>query len=150
MEIPESPFTMPTSSAHLLSQGGGPSSLRMLFGGSACLWPCRTGYSLESHIYGVKSSNNVLNWALSSKDRKISPSHSSSFTALALTRGMVVVWGWWIKILRCGGVLKCGVRVRTDGIRLPVVSDFRVSDVTGFPPAFPGDFSSQFGVATLL
>ena len=30
----------------------------------------------------------------------------------------------------CGGALKCGVRVRTDGIRLPVVSDFRVSDVT--------------------
>ena len=74
-----------------------------------------------------KSSNDVLNWALSSKARQIVSSRSSSFAALALTRGMVVVWGW-IGVLRCGGALKCGVRVRTDGI--PVVSDFRVSDIS--------------------
>ena len=47
---------------------------------------------------------------------------------------MVVVVRWWIKNSRRGGVLKCGVWVRTDefcAIPLLVVSDFRVSYVSG-------------------
>ena len=83
-----------------------------------------------------KSSNDVPNWALSSKARRIFSSHSSFFAALDLTRGMVAVVRWWIKNSRRGGVLKCGVWVRTDefcAIPLLVVSDFRVSCVSRYP-----------------
>ena len=99
---------------------------------------CRPSALLLRVLFGMpylwcKSSNDVPNWALSSKARRILSSRSSFFAALALTRGMVAVVRRWIKNSRRGGVSKCGVWVRTDefcAIPLLVVSDFRVSYVT--------------------
>ena len=78
-----SPFAMPTSPTHLPSQGEG----LVVFGFSR-LWPFRTERSLWR-----KSSNDVLNWALSSKAWRIFSLHTSSFPALLLTRGKVMVVG---------------------------------------------------------
>ena len=77
-----------------------------------------------------KSSNDVLNWALSSKARRIFSSRSSSFAALASTHGIVVLW--------CGDDRSKSRAMEgreSAGLGCArTTSDFRVSDVAVIHP----------------